>query len=247
MCLESKHHVNIAQFKHILPLAGPFAAKQSFWVGFRGMGTLRWCLIVVKVDSWSVLDRGFIEHGVVLVRNAVLGPFWTWIRCRRALIVCSSVCLLFCRSTLQLHGSVTSDDSGKLTLIFYSSGGRVKTWKRRWFILTDNCLYYFEYTTDKEPRGIIPLENLSIREVEDKKPYCFELFIPDNKDQVIKACKTEADGRVVEGNHTFYRISAPTIEEKDEWMNSIKAAISRDPFYEVLAARKKKVSSVKRH
>lgn len=51
---------------------------------------------------------------------------------------------------------------------------------------------------------------------------CFELFIPDNKDQVIKACKTEADGRVVEGNHTFYRISAPTAEEKDEWMNSIK-------------------------
>lgn len=30
---------------------------------------------------------------------------------------------------------------------FFLSGGRVKTWKRRWFILTDNCLYYFEYTT----------------------------------------------------------------------------------------------------
>ncbi|MEQ2273497.1 Cytohesin-1, partial [Xenotaenia resolanae] len=127
-----------------------------------------------------------------------------------------------------------------------SSGGRVKTWKRRWFILTDSCLYYFEYTTDKEPRGIIPLENLSIREVEDsKKPNCFELFIPNNKDQVIKACKTEADGRVVEGNHTFYRISAPTAEEKDEWIKSIKAAISKDPFYEMLAARKKKVSSLK--
>lgn len=51
---------------------------------------------------------------------------------------------------------------------------------------------------------------------------CFELFIPDHKDQVIKACKTEADGRVVEGNHTFYRISAPTAEEKDEWISSIK-------------------------
>lgn len=37
-----------------------------------------------------------------------------------------------------------------------------KSWKRRWFILNDNCLYYFEYTTDKEPRGIIPLENISV-------------------------------------------------------------------------------------
>ncbi|XP_064171226.1 cytohesin-1-like [Anguilla rostrata] len=151
---------------------------------------------------------------------------------------------------------IPEDDGNDLTHTFFNPdregwllklGGRVKTWKRRWFILTDNCLYYFEYTTDKEPRGIIPLENLSIREVEDKKPNCFELFIPDNKDQVIKACKTEADGRVVEGNHTFYRISAPTTEEKDEWINSIKAAISRDPFYEMLAARKKKVSSMKRH
>uniref|UniRef100_A0A3Q2PBJ5 Cytohesin 1b n=1 Tax=Fundulus heteroclitus TaxID=8078 RepID=A0A3Q2PBJ5_FUNHE len=148
---------------------------------------------------------------------------------------------------------IPEDDGNDLTHTFFNPdregwllklvGGRVKTWKRRWFILTDNCLYYFEYTTDKEPRGIIPLENLSIREVDDsKKPNCFELFIPNNKDQVIKACKTEADGRVVEGNHTFYRISAPTAEEKDEWMKSIKAAISKDPFYEMLAARKKKVS-----
>uniref|UniRef100_A0A673I6K1 Cytohesin-1-like n=1 Tax=Sinocyclocheilus rhinocerous TaxID=307959 RepID=A0A673I6K1_9TELE len=151
---------------------------------------------------------------------------------------------------------IPEDDGNDLTHTFFNPdregwllklGGRVKTWKRRWFILTDNCLYYFEYTTDKEPRGIIPLENLSIREVDDsKKPNCFELFIPDNKDQVIKACKTEADGRVVEGNHTFYRISAPTTEEKEEWINSIKAAISRDPFYEMLAARKKRASSLKR-
>ncbi|XP_040438165.1 cytohesin-1 isoform X1 [Falco naumanni] len=167
---------------------------------------------------------------------------------------------------------IPEDDGNDLTHTFFNPdregwllklGGRVKTWKRRWFILTDNCLYYFEYTTDKEPRGIIPLENLSIREVEDsKKPVsavavspgargaaqnCFELYIPDNKDQVIKACKTEADGRVVEGNHTVYRISAPTPEEKEEWIKCIKAAISRDPFYEMLAARKKKVSSTKRH
>uniref|UniRef100_A0AAY4ARY0 Cytohesin 1a n=1 Tax=Denticeps clupeoides TaxID=299321 RepID=A0AAY4ARY0_9TELE len=133
---------------------------------------------------------------------------------------------------------IPEDDGNDLTHTFFNPdregwllklGGRVKTWKRRWFILTDNCLYYFEYTTDKEPRGIIPLENL-IRNT-----------------LITHTIFTKSDGRVVEGNHTFYRISAPTAEEKEEWMNSIKAAISRDPFYEMLAARKKKVSSIKRH
>lgn len=53
---------------------------------------------------------------------------------------------------------------------------------------------------------------------------CFELYNPSHKGQVIKACKTEADGRVVEGNHVVYRISAPSPEEKDEWMKSIRCA-----------------------
>ncbi|XP_077022244.1 cytohesin-1 isoform X1 [Tamandua tetradactyla] len=142
---------------------------------------------------------------------------------------------------------IPEDDGNDLTHTFFNPdregwllklGGRVKTWKRRWFILTDNCLYYFEYTTDKEPRGIIPLENLSIREVEDsKKPNCFELYIPDNKDRVIKACKTEADGRVVEGNHTVYRISAPTPEEKEEWIKCIKEQSHGDSSGELMTVR----------
>uniref|UniRef100_UPI00358F0540 cytohesin-1-like n=3 Tax=Myxine glutinosa TaxID=7769 RepID=UPI00358F0540 len=150
---------------------------------------------------------------------------------------------------------IPEDDGNDLTLTFFNPdregwllklGGRIKTWKRRWFILTDNCLYYFEYTTDKEPRGIIPLENLSIREVEDpKKPNCFELFLPNTRGQTIKACKTDAEGKVVEGNHEVYRISAPTHEEKESWINSIRACISKDPFYDMLATRKKKISKSK--
>ncbi|KAF4080154.1 hypothetical protein AMELA_G00167180 [Ameiurus melas] len=146
---------------------------------------------------------------------------------------------------------IPEDDGNDLTHTFFNPdregwllklGGRVKTWKRRWFILTDNCLYYFEYTADKEPRGIIPLENLCVREViYTRKPYCLELYNPNSKGQKIKACKTETDGRVVEGKHQSYMICASTAEERDDWIEAIRASITKDPFYDLVSVRKKKV------
>ena len=42
------------------------------------------------------------------------------------------------------------------------------------------------------------MENIRVREVADRsKPHCFELFAAGN--EVIKACKTDSDGKVVEG------------------------------------------------
>ncbi|XP_029410966.1 cytohesin-4 isoform X2 [Nannospalax galili] len=148
--------------------------------------------------------------------------------------------------------SIPEEDGSDLTHTFFNPdregwllklGGRVKTWKRRWFILTDNCLYYFEFTTDKEPRGIIPLENLSVQKVDDpKKPFCLELYSPSFRGQKIKACKTDGDGKVVEGKHQSYRISAASAEERDQWIEAIRASITRVPFYDLLAARKKKIA-----
>ena len=63
-----------------------------------------------------------------------------------------------------------------------------------------------------------------------QKPNCFELYIPNNKEQLIKACKMEADGWMVEGNHVVYLILAPMQEEKDQWIKSIQAAVSTGPF-----------------
>merc|ERR1712156_1368427 len=135
-----------------------------------------------------------------------------------------------------MHTFFNPDKEGWL----WKQGGRYKSWKRRWFILNDNCLYYFEFTTDKEPRGIIPLENIRVREVTDRsKSHCFELFCEGN--EVIKACKTDSEGKVVEGKHTVYRMSASTEEEKDEWIKCIQRSISHNPFYDMLAARKKRV------
>lgn len=129
----------------------------------------------------------------------------------------------------------------------WKQGTRYRGWKRRWFILNDKCLYYFEYTTDKEPRGIIPLENVLVREIPDSKsskPNTFELYSALGPGEVIKACKTDSDGKVNEGRHTYYRMSASTREEKDQWMNSIRQSISVSPFYDMVAARKKKAQLI---
>ncbi|XP_020508359.1 cytohesin-4 isoform X2 [Labrus bergylta] len=144
---------------------------------------------------------------------------------------------------------IPEDDGNDLTLTFFNpdregwllkNGGQVKTWKRRWFILTDSCLYYFRYTTDKDPIGIIPLENLSVRKLQDtSKPYCLELYNP--KGLKIKACKTENRGRVVQGKHQSYKLSAASEEERDVWMDAIRSSITKDPFYDLVALRKRKL------
>lgn len=134
-----------------------------------------------------------------------------------------------------MHTFFNPDKEGWL----WKQGGRYKSWKRRWFILNDNCLYYFEFTTDKEPRGIIPLENVDVRVVNEKsKANTFEIFAT-RSGEVIKACKTDSDGRVVEGKHSVYRMSASWEEERDAWVKALSASISHSPFYELLANRKK--------
>ncbi|KAH7724491.1 cytohesin-3 [Aphelenchoides avenae] len=100
-------------------------------------------------------------------------------------------------------------------------GMRYKNWNRRWFVLSDKCLYYFEFTTDSEPKGIIPLENVRVRSVEDKtRQFVFEIY--SDSAEVIKACKTDSDGRLVEGNHTTYRLAATSAEEMNAWSNAIQ-------------------------
>ena len=32
-------------------------------------------------------------------------------------------------------------------------GGSWKSWKRRWFVLSDRCLYYFQHTAENVPKG----------------------------------------------------------------------------------------------
>lgn len=49
---------------------------------------------------------------------------------------------------------------------------------------------------------------------------CLELY--NAKGQKIKACKTESKGRVVQGKHQSYKLSAASAEERDNWIDAIR-------------------------
>ena len=76
-------------------------------------------------------------------------------------------------------------------------GGRIKTWKKRYMVLKDNCLYYFKRSEDKDPYGIVPLENLKVRLVNNPRN-AFELYSETNE---VKSCKKTSNGQLVKGKN----------------------------------------------
>ena len=72
-------------------------------------------------------------------------------------------------------------------------------------MLSDRCLYYFQHTAENVPKGIIPLENVKVRLMEDSdgKRFLFEVYSDTNP--TVKGCKTDSKGTVVQGNHKTYR------------------------------------------
>jgi IMP cyclohydrolase len=54
-------------------------------------------------------------------------------------------------------------------------------------------------------QGIIPLENVRVRSVEDKDGKQWILEIYSEMSDIIKGCKTDSSGTVVQGNHKYYR------------------------------------------
>ncbi|CAH8596575.1 unnamed protein product [Schistosoma bovis] len=105
-------------------------------------------------------------------------------------------------------------------------GGRVKSWKRRWFVLTeDSLIYYLTPDRSRQTKGVIPLEGINIRLIHDKtRENCFELYCPRN--QLIKSCKVERE--LATGHqHTVYRMAAPTLIERDEWIRMLERVTHR--------------------
>ncbi|XP_031572263.1 pleckstrin homology domain-containing family H member 1-like isoform X2 [Actinia tenebrosa] len=76
-------------------------------------------------------------------------------------------------------------------------GGRIKNWKKRWFVLEDGKLYYYKTPTDvnRKPLGQVPLDG-SCRISRTEGDLTIEVSTP---------------------NRTYY-LTGETLEEVDEWL-----------------------------
>jgi ankyrin repeat protein len=132
-------------------------------------------------------------------------------------------------------------------------------WAKMFVILRENCLYYHLSEKDKQPQGIIPLENLQVRKV-GNSPLQFEILCAQSQDgQFVKvdfflekkvssfsfnfpakACKMES-GMLVPDNVLVFQFEAGAEQEADQWCAKIRSSIIGNPVRELLTQRRRQL------
>ena len=85
--------------------------------------------------------------------------------------------------------------------------------KRRWFVLTDGCLYYFAKPGDVDPRGIIPLDNILAGRGDTSRT----MHIISSSGGIVKSSKLK-DGKMRRGERHTFVLRAKSEEERNEWV-----------------------------
>ena len=111
----------------------------------------------------------------------------------------------------------------------WKQGGKVRSWKRRWVILSKSVLYYFEGEKESSPKGLVPLENVVVRKLDEKKserPFAFALSSSEEEGAVLKTAKGDGKGgSLTQGNHTSFVIAAESEEERRRWIVALRESV----------------------
>ncbi len=111
-------------------------------------------------------------------------------------------------------------------------------------ILSPLRIFELRLLQDKEPIGIIPLENLAVRRIEGKKKFAFEIYHPEQNED-LKACKFDSSGAVVQGHHDTYLIACSNEDDMQNWMKSIEGSVFQNPFLELIRKKLAKQRATK--
>ncbi|KAI6177276.1 Sec7 domain protein [Aphelenchoides bicaudatus] len=113
--------------------------------------------------------------------------------------------------------------------------------KRRFFVLMEHCLFYFEDSDCACPRGIIPLESVRTRKVTDivQHPHCMELYSITSESMTV--CKIESGGNVPKSTHSNIRLAADSEEELRQWMLAIEQSSWMGEYQELIQLQSNRV------
>ena len=106
--------------------------------------------------------------------------------------------------------------------------------KERWFVLNDGCLYYFNEPTDNVPRGIIPLDNISVEfsssssssPKKSNSKFSKIFTLTSSSGGVIKSSKL-ASGVMKRGTRSIFHLAAADEYDRDEWVKVLQGEAAR--------------------
>ncbi|KNC51553.1 uncharacterized protein AMSG_07453 [Thecamonas trahens ATCC 50062] len=121
--------------------------------------------------------------------------------------------------------------------------GRLKKWNSRFFLLSGSCLYYFgsaaEAEADGPPRGILPLENVSVVDMATKHKTQFALVAAEGA--TLKMAKLKGSSNLKGEKQLVLR--APNEDIKREWMAALESHIHKNAFYGLMRQKKTELES----
>jgi len=120
-------------------------------------------------------------------------------------------------------------------------------WQFRWFVLSNNCLHYFDNEKQDRPTEIIPLEGLRVTRGSQMKlhisgvsshehPFVFCVHDPDGGK--VKSVRFVEGSGSKAGDRDRLTMCASSPEEMEEWMEAISLSIVGNPFHEIIKIKK---------
>ncbi|XP_036388636.1 pleckstrin homology domain-containing family A member 6-like [Megalops cyprinoides] len=114
--------------------------------------------------------------------------------------------------------------------LYKQASNGVKQWNKRWFVLTDRCLFYYKDEKEEAVLGSLPLLSFRIGPVQPvdniSRKFAFKVFSEDDEDD-SNISSTFCLQVEHAGTRTYY-FSAESLEEQEAWVATMSEAACMD-------------------
>uniref|UniRef100_A0A673YS27 Pleckstrin homology domain containing A6 n=1 Tax=Salmo trutta TaxID=8032 RepID=A0A673YS27_SALTR len=112
--------------------------------------------------------------------------------------------------------------------LYKQASSGVKQWNKRWFVLTDRCLFYYKDEKEEGVLGSLPLLSFGIGGVQTSdnisRKHAFKVWYEEEEEGEIKVHIVFCMQAEHAGTRTYY-FSAETAEEQEEWVDAMNEAV----------------------